>query len=730
MRSYDLKGFKRVPDILLDREIDSFRWRPSDQTPFDNIVSFKSDSINTSGDVISDGAIDTVFFDGGIESYLVDYGFKTPFLANGMHVLFRLRSWDFIQYIAVGYTYAGEFRHIKLHNCRIGHWVNIEFSHNDLIWKLQNNFSGSQDVEVENIKIYIKGTPSLEGGFLDVDEYACWLEKKDVPSWVSTWNPSQRIDNRLLNSLYDYFLKDDFVVEKGQQFLEGGLCPLNADSALNWPLFNEYPENFEDETGLRFAWHAIYPVRILLAVYKVNNNNAALFAARDFFSQWIEMNFFKTAQDKKYAWYDHGVAERLLTMIVLWDAGIENNFDYRFMVRLRHAMFLHAQLLSSEGFYTYHQGVRYHNHGCFQDVALIASAQFFGGSPFSEVWKAVAFERLWDQFDNLIIREKGFSILVENSIGYHQGAVSLIEFIASLIPAEEKEKQNDIKKISAEMSYFSDFFKYADNRTPLQGDTVQCPEESRDTESKEIICDKSLVVLEKAGYVVAKGRHQGAPYMLACLATSLNATHKHEDNLAFTLFFDGIEWLIDPSFYSHEYSQAIPSYLKSAAAHNNIFLPEIAYSTQAGKAKISGQMKSESEFTISGEHTCYDSYLVRREINGRLDRLDLTFKDSIVAQRKRNTLQVPKHAFLMFQCGEGVRASILETEIVLSHKSSRYQVHINIDAKNAKLYRGFENDNKIRGVSGTGYLESIDIDTIEIPVNLNSLIRWQIRVDK
>ncbi|MFP3449976.1 hypothetical protein SB765_34160, partial [Pseudomonas sp. SIMBA_067] len=75
-----------------------------------------------------------------------------------------------------------------------------------------------------------------------------------------------------------------------------------------------------------------------------------------------ERSYFNADEDRKFAWYDHGTAERLLAFLLIWDIGVRQQFEHRFMVRLRSAIFKHAQLLASEMFYASHQASRYHNH--------------------------------------------------------------------------------------------------------------------------------------------------------------------------------------------------------------------------------------------------------------------------------------------------------------------------------------------------------------------------------
>jgi hypothetical protein len=179
---------------------------------------------------------------------------------------------------------------------------------------------------------------------------------------------------------------------------------------------------------------------------------------------------------------------------------------------------------------------------------------------------------------------------------------------------------------------FSQFFHYPARSAPAQGDTFRLNNERGDEIQRlKPYRDPACTVLPKAGYAIVKGNHDDGPFMISVLATSLCRTHKHEDNLSFTLFFDGLEWLIDPSFYSHEYKAPLPAYLRSAAAHNCLAIPGRGYSIDPGLAQIDGSSEG-TDFVINGQHRAYDNVLIQREIRGSIDRLELQVVDRAITQ--------------------------------------------------------------------------------------------------
>jgi hypothetical protein len=232
--------------------------------------------------------------------------------------------------------------------------------------------------------------------------------------------------------------------------------------------------------------------------------------------------------------------------------------------------------------------------------------------------------------------------------------------------------------------------------------------------------EAACTVLPNAGYGIVKGNHEDVPFMLTVLATSLCRTHKHEDNLSFTLFFDGLEWLIDPSFYSHEYAASIPAYLRSATAHNALAILGHGYSIDPGIAVLEGQADG-GEFVLTGQHRAYEGVLVKREIRGYVDRLEFGAIDSATADPAMKS-----DLCLMLHCGEKVQAELNGQELVLSHPDSRFKLAIRLPSDQCQLYHGVSEGSKIRGVTGLGFMQYVAINTVECRVPFNKPLPWHL----
>ncbi|MFV0492259.1 MAG: heparinase II/III family protein [Pseudorhodobacter sp.] len=660
--------------------------------------------------------------DAGSISQQLRFSLPEARMANGMGLRLRIRGWKSISYIGIGHTDENRYCHVKAGHPRQDHWFDFCVGFADLAWGWRNDWDHPEDRPVSDIRFYIKGVPGPEAG-LDITDFYLWQE---TPEPDAIFGEEHRIPADVMQSLSDYN-RSYFpnAVNQMHSFMEEGKCPLIHDTLINWRVADSRPDGLEGNNTYQYSWHALHPALILMLSALETKKAGPVFAARDLVSDWLTRSYDTPDPNVKYAWYDHGVAERLLTFITLYGIGQDYGFDSRFMTRLRRAIHSHAQLLASEVFYAGHQSIRYHNHAWFQDFALIATGLAFPGWAPANYWIDLALERIGDQFAALIVRDGDYAVLAENSIGYHRGIqrlVSKIDVFASL-----SGRQTDIPAILAGMSGFSTLMHYPDGkRFPAQGDTFRLPlPPEGDPGGKRPWPTPEVAILPHAGYGIARGNHEGRPFSLIFLATALSATHKHADNLSFTLYLDGIEWLIDPSFHSHEYARPLPAWLRGPEAHNAFILPGADYAITPGRARMTG-WQDDGAFHFEGHHDAVTDCKFRREINGRIDRLDLTILDELLQQGPG--APPAEQARLMLQCGDGVTATITEGEIRLTHPASDLSLLISLPGARIRSFHGQEED-PVCGITGLGFLEAVPITTIRVEPPEAGAIQWELRAE-
>jgi len=646
--------------------------------------------------------------------------------ANGVTVCYRVSGWQNVKYIAIGYSVRNTFQHCKITNIRNDHWEIVSFSAADLLFGIQNKWADVIPVDnIGDVRIYVKGTPSSEGASIACRWATVWQEQ--APSKGDIFGPTSKHTNNSLEeeqnvvgAVLRYINKCNPSVQRhAELYLNEGLLPLTGEKSLHWDIKKPIPDDFSTVGTYRYLWHAMQPVLTLLAYGLENDSIAALSAAREYISNWLERSFFNPDEDVKFTWYDHGTAERLLALLLMHYCGKLHGFDHRFMVRLRYVILKHGQLLESDGFYAAHQATRYHNHAWFQDMALIAAGQLMAAFPCADRWLEKGIERLTDQLKHLIIRDQGYAIFVENSIGYHLGVQRLAEFAGELVAFSGK--KSDIPKIAAELDGWSKFLRYPDGRTPSQGDTFRKPnpEDIQLIRRGKPYEASSGIVLTDAGYAVAKGNHDGLPFMVCMFGTSLCETHKHEDNLSFTLFFDGIEWLIDPSFYSHDYTAELPAYLRSAQAHNTHFVVNKKYTDKVSSCSLVRREGVGSDHVFVGTSSAYEGIVLTREIRLRAECFLLHCTEIVEADPN-------ERVYASFHFGEGVIPMVLDEGVIeLSHPLSGYKLLLTAPTAGV-VAQG--RDDRHSSFAGHGFMECTETYSAFFPIK--NKLEWSLHFEK
>lgn len=671
-------------------------------------------------------------FQGEANVYQLRCAFDAPVTGNGYSARFRLDDWAAIQYVAIGYTDAGQFVHIKVRHVTQGEEMHVCTSHCDLAFLMQNEWKKKGVVQFQDLRIFIKGTP-MPGAVarLSVCSLECWEEEvfNHHEGWgAQMWRP-------LLNPLLQYW-KQCFprYAEHAEAYLRNGRYPIGSDSLTDWDIFEERPREHDTVSTNRFSWHALHAVSVLLLAYSKLHDVAYLFAARDMTARWIDQSYLQVDPDQKYAWYDHGTAERTVVFVALWQFGLALRFDYRFMSRLASVLFKHTQLLASDAFYALHQPTPYHNHACFQDVALIAAAACQSHINGSAAWIEKAERRLQRQLRTLVHQEQHYAVFTENSIGYHSRMQELAELAGTLLKL--KGQGHEISNTAKLMRCWSLEFMYPDGHWPCHGDSFRKLLPGARSPLKEgNACDQKLVSLPETGYSLVKGYCAGTAWMLGVVATNLNSTHKQQDDLSCFLWLDGVEWLTDPSFYSHEYHKTETAYLRSPRAHNMLHVLHADYSTSPDPSRVSLKTESGLDTTgsqrviIRGTNCAQDGIVIHRTLYCAMpnDAFSLQCTDLFELAHGIEVLPIGE---LSFHMGEGVKVTPLPSTtpqhvFSLSHPESRHTLTLGIntpegfDGETVQLEPSF---------SGTTFLEKVTTIAIRVRLLPFNVCTWTLNV--
>ena len=628
------------------------------------------------------------------------------FNGNGIAIRFRITGWEENYNYTFGYLSNGKLYKIKGKHIIDNHWYSLICSKNDLVFKLDNNNTENTIDTIEDIRFVICGDFNKEA-FLDVSNIYIWNELNKLEDFLCLNNHTILDEENLVDKLVNYISNSNLDAHKQyHSFMKKGSMPISKIN-LNWQVMQQFPDKFFNVGTFSWSWLCLHPVQICsLKAYK-DNDIGALCAAREFAAHWLD-HFFNMEKSFSMEWHEHAVAERTISLLFLYLLGKKYSFDWRFMSRIKIAIILHSRLLCSEAFYVRHQLTRFHNHGMFQDMALILAGTVFAELPSAEYWRHTAIKRLKEMLNAIFPQEDNVRISYENSFGYHCAGYELFAKLSKFLIFLEDKKYFTLE--ANKIKTWTDLLSYSTKQFPAFGDTF------RDGSGERFIHknrpEKIFIIKRKSGYAILRGYHDNSFYTVIFIASNITTTHKHCDNLSFTLYFDGIEWFIDPSFYNHEYSKGLSKYLRSPEAHNIIYIDDMHYSLSPGLVKIEGELNN-NIFKLYGEHVCYHNYKIQRTISGNINNLLLNFSDNITPTTTKSKMRL--------HCGEKIKAQIKSNGIYLTHPESQYTLIIKC-SQQCTILHGKQNG----GIAGTLFCSYSQIDTIEFNCSNLNTIDWSI----
>ncbi|KGM11448.1 heparinase II/III domain-containing protein [Cellulomonas carbonis] len=593
----------------------------------------------------------------------------------------------------------GTFRHVKARHILQTSWFEIAAADHDLVTRLQNAWPDWESGPADDVRIYVNGTPGEGGAVAEVAWAGAWTGDGYLPATPTTTGHPRR--REVLDALSTYLWQKNPTLEADiRRFLTHGDYPVLSGVHLPWSTSASLPDGLMSVSTYRYIWHSLYPAAYMLLFADKHSDASARSAANRIVMEWLTRSYYGVDPDTRYAWYDHGTAERLITLLLTRSGLDPTNSDRRTRDQLDEAIVAHAFLLESEAFYAANQRERFHNHAWFQDLALLAAGALVD-SAAAPRWLTTAHVRLTDQISRLVCAEGEFAVFVENSVGYHHGIQILVELAAELLAVITDDPS--LRATATGLRAWSRRLVYADTRAPSTGDTFRRPNPSARPVKSYPQANTGVTVLPTAGYGVIDGRDAGHPFTICFFATSLSRTHKHADNLSLTLFYAGVEWLIDPSFFSHDYDDAIPAYLRGPAAHSAPFLEGCEYSIEPGLAQLAGG-PSDDGYEITGEHKAFEGHLIRRTVRGTTHRLSMTVRDEIIGPSAHT-------ATVRFHLGDGVIARVEGRSVFLSHGATPARLELHLPTEPV-LAHGWSGDPITSSVTGTSFREFVDTTTV------------------
>lgn len=398
----------------------------------------------------------------------------------------------------------------------------------------------------------------------------------------------------LYNWEYNFKATDEEIVKRADAICNGEIYvepsfsePYTCNiEQIDWDIvFSESPGTF------MLYLQALNPVSYLTQAYYINGDDRYLDVARDIIEQWIQYKGKEESADNPYLWYDHGTAIRSNNLIYFLLAYTDwGGYDKEFANRVISILNEHGEHLSNEKEYTEN-----HNHGIFQDQALLYLAYFLDNK-YSSDWISLAETRLEAQKEYAFSEEM---VHVENSPAYQQGVTELLYQIAEFLKSQEDDFGT---QLYADVSRSLEFMAWAIKPNGVLaeiGDTSSIEGEKKVDYGMDKYGNAHLVyaatlgdegekpnelsvVYPESGYYFGRSSWEESDYSAATWtmfkAGYLSKTHKHADDISFMLYSKGYDVLVDPGWYNYMNGNKYRDYFVSAKSHNTLIVDGKTYS--------------------------------------------------------------------------------------------------------------------------------------------------------
>ena len=391
-----------------------------------------------------------------------------------------------------------------------------------------------------------------------------------------------------------------------------------SKSSLDW---SEDP--FDDWTW-QFYYHSLRMVSYLVSAYEHTGDLSYLQEAKWYIGSWIDHNPGPKKQASERAWDDHSTANRILTFIQFWDSYHDSSIkDETFSILFLNILRLHGEFTADSD--NYYWG---HNHGIYQDRALLQLSVLFPNFEQSEVWNQVANERLEL---HLLEDFTDSGIHKEHSPSYHFLVLSLMMGVNDFNQHYNLEN----KKLESLIYNMQDYLAYIvkpDGSFPLVGDSGF--ENGLRLKESSVVSENLLDLMKRtsedslgnycisypdAGVGINKLEFSNGNEMYFAIFSAFHSSvHKQSDDLSFVLTYGDTDYFVDSGKYNFDESDVYRKHVRSVFAHNTIVVDNISYdyreTSHIGKSNLYNSECNEDFALFQAKHTIYDGVTINRNV--------------------------------------------------------------------------------------------------------------------
>ncbi|WP_429041712.1 heparinase II/III domain-containing protein [Aeromonas veronii] len=504
----------------------------------------------------------------------------------------------------IAFDSSGSNNHLTLRNTT---WLNLKASNSVIPIKNENDNSHYKN-SIDELKSNLtKKFFALE---FDAEIY-CSCIHKTIDKYISKHNTENAI-----------------------QFVNSGKITLSrfAETTIEKPI--TWGENPFLSRSWEWQWHQLIMHPYFISAHAQTNDIAYLHHLKDLVCGWANANY-TTNPPSAMAWHDHTTALRLRSLIHIFEylRRIKYNDD-DFLSHLLSMIENHCDILCCEEFYS-----RHNNHGFDQANILLLASSVFSYLDKSESWRNIACLRIADEI-RVAFTSDGMH--VENSPSYLVTMTQRLESLRELVNELDIKLNIDLDLLIDSSLNALAYLITPTGKLPIIGDTdcgTNIPSFNslnalnsykifKYSLTKGLLGDKqnspANLILHIAGYAIFRDAWKDSldfdkTTQLIFKCGFLSTYHRHDDDLNFTLFAKGEDWIVDGGIYSYDESCKERKYIRSVFSHN---VPTI-YNTDV-RRKLSDSIISSShmrEFNfdcsspwVKASSSIHHGYVISRKI--------------------------------------------------------------------------------------------------------------------
>src|SRR5699024_1614118 len=295
--------------------------------------------------------------------------------------------------------------------------------------------------------------------------------------------------------------------------------------------------------------HSLRFVNELLITYETTKEVKYLDKAKEYIENWVHFSSENTGSNM--VWYDHPTAQRIQVIIyyLYLSKDIHEIDETKYINILKyHSMFLADN-----------KNYRKNNHGLMMDRYLMILGNIIKDDFIFNIVYYRSIETFWYSLSYT-------GLHLENSPEYHNMVTNMYLELQKYLSLSGKTYGSTIVAIISRATALKNIFTKPNKIIPSLGDSGNGLTKINKNYENFIDYEAGLAIIQE----------DKNEFFLTFISGYATITHKHIDDLSFTLFYKGKDFFVDPGKYSYS-KHPYRRYVKSFKGHSGIYINNTNY---------------------------------------------------------------------------------------------------------------------------------------------------------